>query len=85
MPHPPVPIYRVEREPSRGLWLLSGPVGARGSLLFETAREAASHARWAARCDGGKIEVFDAHGRFFKTISVQADETINQGYVLPSV
>ena len=81
----PAPIYRVEREPSRGLWLLTGPVGARGHLLFQTAREAASHARWAARCDGGVIEVFDPGGKPFKTISVEADETINQGYVLPSV
>ena len=81
----PQASYLIEYQQSRGLWLLTGPVGARGSLLFETAKEAASHARWAARCDGGVIEVFDVHGRLFKTISVRADETINQGYVLPSV
>ena len=85
MPQSPVPTYRVEREPYRGLWLLTGPVGARGSLLFQTAREAASHARWAARCDGGEIEVYDPKGQLFKTIEVEADETINAGYVLPSV
>ena len=60
-------------------------MGARGSLLFSTAREAASHARWAARCDGGVIKVYDPAGKPFKTISVEADETINQGYVLPSI
>ena len=85
MPQAPVPIYRVEREPSRGLWLLSGPVVSRGSLLFGTARESASHARWAARCDGGVIEVYDPKGQLFKKIEVEADETINAGYVLPSV
>lgn len=66
MPQAPVPIYRVEREPSRGLWLLTGPVGARGSLLFETGREAVSHSRWAARNKGGTIEVFDPEGPLFK-------------------
>ena len=81
----PQASYRIEYQQSRGLWLLSGPVGARGSLLFETAREAASHARWAARCDGGVIKVYDPTGKPFKTISVEADETINQGYILPSV
>ena len=85
MPQPPVPTYRVEREPSRDLWLLFGPVGARGHLLFQTAREAASHARWAARCDGGVIKVYDPKGQLFKKIEVEADETINAGYVLPSV
>ena len=81
----PQASYRIEYQQSRGLWLLSGPVGARGSLLFETAREAASHARWAARCDGGVIKVYDPTGKPFKTISGEADETINQGYILPSV
>ncbi|MDB4741444.1 hypothetical protein OAF79_02225 [Akkermansiaceae bacterium] len=28
MPQAPVPTYRVEYEPSRGSWLLTGPVGA---------------------------------------------------------
>ena len=81
----PQASYLIEYQPSRGLWLLTGPVGARGSLLFETAKEAASHARWAARCDGGVIEVYDPKGHLFKTIEVEADETINAGYVLPSV
>ena len=29
MPQALVPTYRVEYEPSRGLWLLTGPVGAK--------------------------------------------------------
>ncbi|MDB4784171.1 hypothetical protein OAG32_01755 [Akkermansiaceae bacterium] len=29
MPQVPVPTYRVEYEPSRGSWLLTGPVGAK--------------------------------------------------------
>lgn len=81
----PQASYRIEYQQPRSLWLLSGPVGARGSLLFETAREAASHARWAARTNGGTIEVLNPQGQLFKTIEVEADETINAGYVLPSV
>ncbi|MDA7498493.1 hypothetical protein N8621_02410 [Akkermansiaceae bacterium] len=29
MPQAPVPTYRVEYDPSRGSWLLTGPVGAK--------------------------------------------------------
>lgn len=77
--------YTVRFQPWDGSWLLSGPVGARGRLLFQSAREAASHARWAARSEGGTIEVFDPQGEPFKTLEVEADETSNLGYVLPSV
>ncbi|MCH1420925.1 MAG: hypothetical protein L7W40_11530 [Akkermansiaceae bacterium] len=42
MPQAPVPTYRVEYEPSRGSWLLSGPVGAKGCLRYTTARDAAN-------------------------------------------
>ena len=77
--------YTVRFQPWDGSWLLSGPVGARGRLLFQSAREAASHARWAARSEGGTIEVFDPQGKPFKTIEVEPDQTVNDGYVLPSV
>jgi hypothetical protein len=80
-----LPHYSVRFQSRDRSWLLSGPVGARGRLLFQTAREAASHARWAARSSGGVIEVFDPEGQIFKTIEVEGDETSNRGYVLPSV
>jgi hypothetical protein len=66
-------------------WLLSGPVVANGRLLFQTAKDAASHARWAARTDGGTIHVYDAEGRLFKTIEVDPNESGEDGLVLPSV
>ena len=77
--------YTVRFQPWDGSWLLSGPVGANGRLLFQTAREAASHARWDARYNGGMIEVYDLGGRPFKTIEVEADQTADDGFVLPSV
>ncbi|MDA7866107.1 hypothetical protein N9C66_10130 [Akkermansiaceae bacterium] len=49
------------------------------------AREAASHARWAAKIDGGTIKVFDAEGQLFKTIEIAPDVSSEDGYVLPSV
>jgi hypothetical protein len=49
MSQAPVPTYRVEYEPSRGSWLLTGPVGAKGYLRYTTARDAADYARWDAR------------------------------------
>ena len=45
MPQTPIPTYRVEYEPSRGSWMLSGPVGAKGFLRYMTARDAADYAR----------------------------------------
>ncbi len=59
MSQPPVPTYRVEYEPSRASWLLTGPVGAKGFLRYVTARDAAEYARWDARDSGGTIDVFD--------------------------
>ncbi|MDB4484338.1 hypothetical protein N9044_00965 [bacterium] len=49
------------------------------------AREAASHARWAAKIDSGTIKVFDAEGQLFKTIEIAPDVSSEDGYVLPSV
>ncbi len=85
MPQPPVPTYRVEYEPSRGSWLLTGPVGAKGYLRYTTARDAADYARWDARDRGGNIDVFDQKGQLFRKISVKANDSVAAGLVLPSV
>ena len=85
MPQPPVPTYRVEYEPSRGSWLLTGPVGAAGCLRYQTARDAADYARWDARDTGGTIDVFDQQGRLFRSIVIRASELADSGFVLPSV
>ena len=85
MPQPPVPTYRVEYEPSRGSWLLTGPVGAKGCLRYTTARDAVEYARWDARDKGGTIDVFDQQGQLFRKISVKADDSVAAGLVLPSV
>lgn len=77
--------YTVKFQPWDGSWCLSGPVGARGKLLFQSAIDAASHARWAAKSHGGVIAVFDAAGKLFKTIEVAPDVFGEDGYVLPSV
>lgn len=77
--------YEVKFQPWDHNWLLSGPVGANGGLLFKSAREAASHARWDARADGGRVTVYDAQGKLFKTIKVDADVSGGEAYVLPSV
>ena len=84
MSQAPVPTYRVEYEPSRGSWLLSGPVGAKGFLRYTTARDAAYYARWDARDSGGTIDVFDQQGQLFRKISVKADELADSAFVLPS-
>jgi len=81
----PVPTYRVEYEPSRGSWLLIGPVGAKGCLRYTTARDAADYACWDARDSGGTIDVFDYQGQLFRKISVKADDSLAAGLVLPSV
>jgi hypothetical protein len=60
-------------------------VGANGRLLFRSARDAASHARWAAKTDGGTIKVYDPKGQLFKTIELAPDVSGEDGYVLPSV
>ena len=85
MPQAPVPTYRVEYEPSRGSWLLTGPVGAKGYLRYTTARDTADYARWDARDTGGIIDVFDQNGQLFRKISVKADDSVAAGLVLPSV
>ena len=85
MPQPPVPIYRVEYEQSRGSWLLSGPVGAKGYPRYKTARDAADYARWDARDRGGKIDVFDQQERLFRSIVIEPAELADSGFVLPSV
>ncbi|MEJ6578682.1 MAG: hypothetical protein QNL33_11855 [Akkermansiaceae bacterium] len=66
-------------------WLLSGPVGANGRLLFTSARDAVSHARWSAKANVGTITVFDPQGELFKTIEIAPDISGEDGYVLPSV
>ena len=85
MSQPPVPTYRVEYEPSRGSWLLTGPVGAKGCLRYKTARDAADYARWDARDRGGKIDVFDQQERLFRSIVIEPAELADSGFVLPSV
>ena len=82
---PPVPTYRVEYELSRGSWLLTGPVGAKGYLRYTIARDAADYARWDARDSGGTIDVFDQRGRLFRRIVIRATELGDSGFVLPSV
>ena len=38
-----------------------------------------------ARCDGGTIEIYDPTGKPFKTIRVKGDQSINDGYIPPSL
>ena len=85
MSQAPVPTYRVEYDPTRGSWLLTGPVGAKGCLRYKTARDAADYACWDARDRGGIIDVFDQQGSLFRSFGVEANERINSGYVLPGV
>ena len=85
MPQPPVPTYRVEYDPSRGSWLLPGPVAAKGFLRYVTAQDAAEYASWDARDRGGKIDVFDQQERLFRSIVIEPAELADSGFVLPSV
>jgi hypothetical protein len=85
MPQVPVPTYRVQYEPSRCSWTLTGPVGAKGFLRYVTGRDAVSYARWDARNTGGKVEVLDQKGRLFREISVEPDDSVDAGFVLPSI
>lgn len=78
-------LYEVKYQPWDRSWLLSGPVGANGTLLFQSARDALSHARWAAKAKGGTITVYDAKGKLFKTIEIEPDVSGEDGFVLPSV
>ena len=54
-------------------------------MLFESARDAVSHARWSAKANVGTITVFDPQGELFKTIEIAPDISGEDGYVLPSV
>ena len=81
----PVILYQVNFQPWDASWLLSGPVGANGKLLFASARDAVSHARWAAKANGGTITVYDPQGQLFKTIEIEPDISGEDGFVLPSV
>ncbi|MDA7864056.1 hypothetical protein OAL33_00155 [Akkermansiaceae bacterium] len=76
--------YEIRFQSWNGSWCLSGPVGASGKLLFQTAREAASHARWDAEAKGGTIEVYDRHGQLFKTIEIEEKESVEVHSLLPS-
>jgi hypothetical protein len=53
--------------------------------LVPISKRCASHARWAAKSDGGVIAVYDAAGNLFKTIEVAPDVSGEDGFVLPSV
>ena len=78
-------LYEVRLESPPGSWCLSGPVGANGGLLFQSAQDAASHARWAARAKGGTINVYDQDGKLFKSIDIDTDLESDDGFILPSV
>jgi hypothetical protein len=77
--------YEISFQPWDGSWCLSGPVGANGRLVFQSARDAASHAKWNAKRDGGEIEVFDQQGQLYRTITIDADHAAEDGFILPSV
>ena len=76
--------YEVRFQPWDRSWLLTGPVGANGGLLFGSARDALSHARWAAKAIGGTIAVYDSRGKLFKIIEIEPDVSGEDGFVLPS-
>ncbi|MEJ6569506.1 MAG: hypothetical protein QNL33_00715 [Akkermansiaceae bacterium] len=62
-----------------------GQLGANGELKFQSAREAAGHAGWGAKTKGGTIKVHDDQGRLFKTIEIAADDSGEDGFMLPSL
>ena len=76
--------YEVNFQPWDASWLLSGPVGANGKLLFASAQDAVCHPRWAAKANGGTITVYDAKGELFKVIDVAPNLSGEDGFVLPS-
>ena len=76
--------YEVKFQPWSRSWCLSGPVGANGILLFQSARAAVSHARWAAKASGGTITFFDPKGKLFKIIEIEPNLSGEDGFVLPS-
>ena len=77
--------YDVQFQPWGHSLPLSEPVGANGRLLFGSALDAASHARWAAKADGGVLSVYDAEGLTFKIIEIAPEVPGEDGFVLPSV
>ncbi len=77
-------LYEVQFQPWDHSWCLSGPVGANGGLLFGSAREAVSHARWEAKADGGVISVYDAEGQLFKSIEIAPEVSNGDPVILPS-
>ena len=85
MPEAPVTNYRVQYEPSRGSWLLTGPVGAKGFLKYQAARDAAEYARWDAPVNVSTINVFDQKGHLYRKICIKADALADSAFVLPSV
>ena len=76
--------YEVNFQPWDHSWLLSGPVGANGRLLFQSAQDAVSHARWAAKSNGGTITVYDPQGQLFKTIDLMPQVQDGDPFILPS-
>ena len=60
------------------------PEGANGRLLFQSARDAVSHARWAAKSNGGTITVYDPQGQLFKTIDLMPQVQDGDPFILPS-
>jgi hypothetical protein len=80
-----VVFYEVRFQPWNGSWLLSAPVGANGLLLFTSARDAASHARWDAKVKGGIIKVYDMAGKLCNTTEIEAEVSDGKVDLLPSV
>ena len=78
-------LYEVRFQQWNRSWLLSGPVGANGKLLFSSASEATSFARWNAKANGGTIKIHDEQGSLFKTIDIEGEISGEDGFVLPSV
>ena len=77
-------LYEVNFQPWDASWLLSGPVGANGKLLFASAQDAVCHPRWAAKANGGTITVFDPKGKLFKTIEIEPNLGSDDHFVLPN-
>ena len=77
-------LYEVKFQTWDHSWLLSGPEGANGRLLFQSAQDAVSHARWAAKANGGTITVYDEKGQLFKIIEIEPNLGIDDHFVLPN-
>ena len=71
--------YEVKFQPWDRSWCLSGPVGSNGRLIFSSAREASSFARWDAKRIGGTIRIHDEQGALFKTIEIKPDVSSDDG------